>query len=248
MIPSEFTRPVALEPDAALELLSEGELEIEGKVLPASNATFYCALRRGDTVAAAVYKPVTGERPLWDFPDGTLAEREVAAFEVSQATGWNLVPPTVLRDGPAGVGMAQLWIEEDDGADVVALINGGRSPLLRRMAVFDAVINNADRKGGHILINAEGDVYGVDHGISFHREEKLRTVLWQWAGRPLTGEARVVLETLRRQLDEDLGERLQELLTTAEVRKTKRRVDRLLAAGEHPSPSGDWPAVPWPPM
>ncbi len=248
MIPEEFTAPVELDTDAALELLREGELEIEGRVMPASNATFYCSLHRADLRAAAVYKPVSGERPLWDFPDGTLAEREVAAYELSAATGWNLVPPTVLRDGPAGPGMAQLWIEEDEDADIVALINGGRSAELRRMAVFDAVINNADRKGGHLLPTRSGHVYGVDHGISFHREDKLRTVLWHWAGQELPADARAMLTALRAALDADLGTRLEELLTVAEVRKTRRRVERLLGSGRHPEPSGDWPAVPWPPM
>jgi len=223
-------------------------LSIEGRLVDASNATLYCAVSDGDVTAACVYKPVAGERPLWDFPDGTLAEREVAAYEVSARLGWRIVPPTVYRDGPAGPGMVQLWIDEDELIDVVRMIRGGDSAALRRVAVFDAVINNADRKGGHLLPVAEGHVYGVDHGVTFHVEDKLRTVLWQWAGEPLPAEAIDALVDLRGTLDRDLGDRLHELLTTREVRRTIRRVDDLLAIGRHPEPSGDWPAVPWPPM
>jgi uncharacterized repeat protein (TIGR03843 family) len=195
-----------------------------------------------------VYKPVAGERPLWDFPDGTLAERELAAFTVSAASGWDIVPPTVYRVGPAGPGMVQLWIAEDPSADVVAMIRRRDSPELRRIAVFDVVINNADRKGGHLLPTPSGHVYGVDHGVSFHVEDKLRTVLWQWAGRALPDDVRETLRALRRDLDGRLGAQLCELLTTVEVRRTRARVDRLLSTRRHPEPGDDWPAVPWPPM
>jgi len=248
MSDTDLTPPVVLPDDVALDLLRGGELSIEGRLVDASNATLYCAVSDGDVTAACVYKPVAGERPLWDFPDGTLAEREVAAYEVSARLGWRIVPPTVYRDGPAGPGMVQLWIDEDELIDVVRMIRGGDSAALRRVAVFDAVINNADRKGGHLLPVAEGHVYGVDHGVTFHVEDKLRTVLWQWAGEPLPAEAIDALVDLRGTLDRDLGDRLHELLTTREVRRTIRRVDDLLAIGRHPEPSGDWPAVPWPPM
>jgi len=248
MSDTDLTPPVVLPDDVALDLLRGGELSIEGRLVDASNATLYCAVSDGDVTAACVYKPVAGERPLWDFPDGTLAEREVAAYEVSARLGWRIVPPTVYRDGPAGPGMVQLWIDEDELIDVVRMIRGGDSAALRRVAVFDAVINNADRKGGHLLPVAEGHVYGVDHGVTFHVEDKLRTVLWQWAGEPLPAEAIDALVDLRGTLDRDLGDRLHELLTAREVRRTIRRVDDLLAIGRHPEPSGDWPAVPWPPM
>ncbi|HEU5006555.1 MAG TPA: SCO1664 family protein [Jatrophihabitantaceae bacterium] len=248
MSDTDLTPPVALPDDVALDLLRGGELSIEGRLVDASNATLYCAVSDGDVTAACVYKPVAGERPLWDFPDGTLAEREVAAYEVSARLGWRIVPPTVYRDGPAGPGMVQLWIDEDELIDVVRLIRGGDSAALRRIAVFDAVTNNADRKGGHLLPVADEHVYGVDHGVTFHVEDKLRTVLWQWAGEPLPAEAIDALVDLRGTLDRDLGDRLHELLTTQEVRRTIRRVDDLLAIGRHPEPSGDWPAVPWPPM
>ncbi|HZY75469.1 MAG TPA: SCO1664 family protein [Jatrophihabitantaceae bacterium] len=248
MSDTDLTPPVALPDDVALDLLRAGELSIEGRLVDASNATLYCAVSHGDVTAACVYKPVAGERPLWDFPDGTLAEREVAAYEVSARLGWRIVPPTVYRDGPAGPGMVQLWIDEDERVDVVRLIRSADSTALRRIAVFDAVINNADRKGGHLLPVTDGHVYGVDHGVTFHVEDKLRTVLWQWAGEPLPAEAIDALVELRGTLERDLGDRLHELLTTREVRRTIRRVDDLLAIGRHPEPSGDWPAVPWPPM
>jgi uncharacterized repeat protein (TIGR03843 family) len=245
---ADLTPALTLPVEDALALLRAGELSIEGRLMDASNATLYCGVSADGVTAACVYKPVAGERPLWDFPDGTLAEREVAAYEVSAATGWAIVPPTVYRDGPLGPGMAQLWIAEDDRADVAALIRRRDSAELRRVAVFDAVINNADRKGGHLLPTAAGGVYGVDHGVSFHVEDKLRTVLWQWAGRPLTEESVETLTRLRADLDGPLGERLHELLTGREVRRTRKRVERLLLTGCHPEPSGDWPAVPWPPM
>ena len=244
----DLTPALALPVADALTLLERGELSIEGRLVDASNATLYCAITADGVTAACVYKPIAGERPLWDFPDGTLAEREVAAYEVSAATGWDIVPPTVYRVGPAGPGMVQLWIDTDDDADLVGLIRGRGSAEIRRVAIFDAVINNADRKGGHLLPTASGHVYGVDHGVSFHTEDKLRTVLWQWAGRTLPDECSDKLRTLRRDLDGALGSRLTDLLTTAEVRRTRARIDRLLSTRRHPEPSDEWPAVPWPPM
>jgi hypothetical protein len=247
-IDPDLTPALALPVADALPLLERGELSIEGRLVDASNATMYCAVTADGVTAACVYKPIAGERPLWDFPDGTLAEREVAAYEVSAASGWDIVPPTVYRVGPAGPGMVQLWIDTDEHVDLVGLIRGRGSEAVRRVAVFDAVINNADRKGGHLLPTKTGHVYGVDHGVSFHAEDKLRTVLWQWAGRTLPDEYRDVLRSLRRDLDGALGSRLSELLTTTEVRRTKGRVDRLLSTQRHPEPGDEWPAVPWPPM
>ena len=248
MIPDELTPPLELDVDDALELLTNGELSVEGRLVDASNATMYCAVTADGLSAACVYKPVAGERPLWDFPDGTLAEREVAAFEVSSALGWNIVPPTVHRDGPLGPGMVQLWIAEDDSVDIVTLMRRRDRAELRRIAVFDAVINNADRKGGHLLPVADGHIYGVDHGVSFHVEDKLRTVLWQWAGARLPDESVDALESLCAQFGTTFGERLHELLTVREVRRTQRRVENLLRGRKHPEPSDDWPAVPWPPI
>ncbi len=232
----------------AIVLLSAGELTIEGRVMDASNASFYCAVSDGSRSAACVYKPVAGERPLWDFPDGTLAEREVAAYEVSAAAGWGIVPPTVYREGPAGPGMVQLWIDVDDEVDIRRFMRRRDLDRLRDIAVFDAVINNSDRKGGHLLPTPRGDVYGIDHGVTFSVETKLRTVLWQWAGARLRPDAIDVLAQLRADLDGELGARLEQLLTRREVRQTRWRVENLLTSGQHPEPSGDWPPVPWPPI
>ena len=231
----------------ALRLLREGELSVEGRLLDASNATLYCAASLDGLTAACVYKPVRGERPLWDFPDGTLAGREVSAYLVSEATGWDVVPPTVLRDGPFGSGMCQLWVDVDESVDLPELARSDHLDL-RRMAVFDAVVNNADRKGGHLLPRADGRVQGVDHGICFSAEDKLRTLLWQWRGLPLSDEAVEVLSRVRAELEGALGGALSGLLTRREVRRTVERVDALLTSRRHPQPSPDWPAIPWPPF
>ncbi|MEU4880388.1 SCO1664 family protein [Streptomyces althioticus] len=269
-------RSVTATDPAAAELLARGELTVRGRIREASNAALYCTVTHEDREAACVYKPVAGERPLWDFPDGTLAGREAAAYEVSRATGWDLVPPTVLRDGPYGEGMCQLWIEtEPGGAELLALVDGeepepgwkaiglaeageGRTALLvhadddrlRRLSVLDAVINNADRKGGHLLPTADGRLYGIDHGVTFNTENKLRTLLWGWAGEPLPEEALDVLKGLRDALTPSgpLTAALTPLITPAEIDATRARVDALLTSGAHPEPGTDWPAIPWPPV
>jgi hypothetical protein len=234
--------------DRALTLLREGDLAIEGRLVDASNTTLYAAVTHGDLTAACVYKPVRGERPLWDFPDGTLAYREAAAYAVSAATGWEVVPPTVLRDGPLGEGMVQLWIDVDPDVYAGDLLRLDH-PALRRMAVFDAVVNNADRKGGHLLPVPGGHVYGVDHGVCFHDEPKLRTVLWGWRGRRFTADELAVLDAVRTEIETgELGETLRTLLAGEEVDATLRRVERLLSTRRFPHPSPDWPAVPWPPF
>jgi uncharacterized repeat protein (TIGR03843 family) len=242
--------PPTLDAETALDLLRSGTIDVQGQLIDASNATLFCEVSRDGLAAACVYKPVAGERPLWDFPSGTLAGREVAAYAVSVATGWDLVPPTVLRDGPFGPGMVQLWIDVDETVDLVALSRSDH-PDLRRMAVLDAVINNADRKGGHLLPTPDGRIRGVDHGVTFHVHDKLRTVLWRWRGDPLTDEATVVLERLAAELaarEGWLSDELGTLLNRREVAATAARVDRLLAAGAHPLPSEDRPPVPWPPF
>jgi uncharacterized repeat protein (TIGR03843 family) len=264
-------------------LLAEGELTVLGQVRVASNAVLYCTVAYEGEERPCVYKPVAGEQPLWDFPDGTLARREVAAYEISEATGWGLVPPTVLREGPYGEGMCQLWIEAAEDGDrpadglspLLALVEGdepgdgwkavgfaevgeGRTallvhaddPRLRRLAVLDAVINNGDRKGGHLL-PAPGDrLYGIDHGVTFNADDKLRTLLWGWAGEPLTAEATEVLDRLSDRLRPGaaLATRLAELITAAEIDALRGRVEGLRRTGRHPEPSGDWPPIPWPPV
>jgi uncharacterized repeat protein (TIGR03843 family) len=231
----------------ALLLLREGAIDVEGRMVDASNVTLFGTIRCGEIRGECVYKPVAGERPLWDFPDGTLAGREISAFLVSEATGWRVVPPTVLREGPFGPGMVQLWMDGDPDVDLPTFVRRD-DPELRRMAVFDAVVNNADRKGGHIIPMPDGHVYGVDHGICFSVDPKLRTLLWRWAGKPLLLEHLAVLERLDEQLRGELGEQLHEHLTRREVRRTQQRVADLLRTQVHPQPSGEWPALPWPPF
>jgi uncharacterized repeat protein (TIGR03843 family) len=247
-----------------------GELTLHGRVLPASNATFV-----GEIAGVrVVYKPVAGERPLWDFPDGTLAAREVAAYAVSEALGWDIVPPTVLGEGPHGPGMVQLWRDEVDDQSPVDIVLEGEvpagfrhvfdgldahdqpvslvhedSPALRRMALFDVVVNNADRKGGHVLPMADGHRHGVDHGLTFNVEHKLRTVLWGWVGEALTEEEVAGLQRLEAALDADLGRALGDLLAPDELATTARRLSRLLARGAFPPPaSSAYPVIPWPPF
>jgi uncharacterized repeat protein (TIGR03843 family) len=234
---------------AALELLERGALEVEGRLVGASNATLYCTIKGGGAEANCVYKPVAGERPLWDFPTGTLAGREVAAYAVSRAAGWNVVPPTVMRDGPFGQGMCQLWIDLDPEVDVVALSRRSDHAGLREMAVFDAVVNNADRKIGHLLPVTDGHLYGCDHGVCFAEEYKLRTVLWQWRGKALPRRS---VEALRRLADDMaagwLADELSKHLTRSEINATRSRVAKLLKHRTYPYPSEDWPAIPWPPV
>ncbi|MBT2490247.1 SCO1664 family protein [Streptomyces sp. ISL-96] len=277
---SERIPPRSVTPadDGLLTVLAKGQLTVRGRVREASNAVLYCEIEYEGVSASCVYKPVAGERPLWDFPDGTLAQREVAAYEISEVTGWGLVPPTVLRDGPYGEGMCQLWIETasgDGGPGLLALVEDeepaegwkaiafadvgeGRTALLvhaddarlRRLAVLDAVINNADRKGGHLLPTADGKLYGIDHGVTFNEQDKLRTLLWGWAGEPLTAEAVEVVARLSEELAEGrpLATRMAELITPAEVDALRARVTALRTTGRHPEPSGEWPAIPWPPV
>jgi uncharacterized repeat protein (TIGR03843 family) len=198
---------------------------------------------------ACVYKPIAGERPLWDFPTGSLAGREVAAYAVSRAAGWDVVPPTVMRDGPFGPGMCQLWIDHDPEVDLIALSRRTDHAGLRDMAVFDAVVNNADRKIGHLLPVADGHLYGCDHGVCFAEEYKLRTVLWQWRGKTLPRRSTEALRRLNTELMEgSLATELAGLLTASEIDAVRIRIETLLEHRVHPYPPADWPAVPWPPI
>jgi len=227
-----------------LDSLRDGQLEILGRLTDASNATFLCTV---DGVGQAVYKPVRGERPLDDFPPRTLAKREAAAFLLSEATGWAVVPPTVLREGPFGQGIVQQWIDVDEDADVLEMVVGV-DERLRAMCVFDVLANNADRKGGHILPTTDGHVYGVDHGICFATEPKLRTILWGWRGQELTIDELAVVRRVCDDLDGGLGAALGELISGAEVRATSRRTESLLRTGRFPQPDPTRPALPWPPF
>ena len=254
---------------AAVPDLAAGAIELHGRVMPASNATFVGEI---DGIRV-VYKPVAGERPLWDFPYGTLADRERAAYLVSEAFGWDVVPETWLRDGPHGWGMVQRWQEPDEGQVAVTLVPEGEVPAgwrhvfdgldghdrpislihedsapLRRMSVFDVVVNNADRKGGHVLEMADGHRYGVDHGLTFHSEHKLRTVLWGWLGEELTPEEVRVVRTVGTAVRAGLGDSLAAHLTDLEIEALARRCERLADRAVMPAPRGEWPAIPWPPF
>jgi len=247
----------------------DGELTLHGRVMPASNATFVGEIE-GTRV---VYKPIAGERPLWDFPDGTLAGREIAAYLVSEALDWGIVPRTILRDGPHGPGMVQVWQEPDPAQSPVDLVPAGRTPegfrhvfdgvdahdrkvslvhedttALRLMAVFDVLVNNADRKGGHVLPMTDGHRYGVDHGLTFHVDLKLRTVLWGWLGERLLPEEQTGVRRVHALAGGALGDALSEHVTTEEIEAFGRRCQALLAADELPSPRDEWPVIPWPPF
>ncbi len=220
------------------------ELHVTGRLVDASNATLLCSLGADSPEAIRViYKPIAGERPLWDFPDGKLAWRERAAYLMSSIAGFNIVPPTILRDGPFGDGAVQLWIDCDESLDVVEYAQG-QAPELRTMALFDAVVNNTDRKFGHILNAETGQLYGCDHGVSFHEEPKLRTVLWQFAGENFNDSE---IELLRKADDALSHDEFEHLLTGAEISATRQRISEWLEKASFPYPTGDWPAVPWPP-
>jgi uncharacterized repeat protein (TIGR03843 family) len=231
---------------AVINHLLSGTLEVTGRLVDASNATLYGECAFNDEKMAVIYKPIAGERPLWDFPDGNLAQREYAAFLISEFSGWKVVPPTVLRDGPFGMGMVQQWIDIDESIDL-ALYYREDNENLRRMALFDAVINNTDRKIGHLLPVIDGTLLGCDHGVTFHEENKLRTVIWQFAMRELTDEEIGNLSDLASRLQTEPGD-LLELITENEFTALITRINQLIESGKFPSPSEDWPAVPWPPF
>ncbi|KAA9166299.1 SCO1664 family protein [Amycolatopsis acidicola] len=254
----------------AKQVVAHGKLDVEGRLVDASNVTLFCNVELDGLRANAVYKPVSGERPLWDFPDGTLAGREVATYLLAESLGLGAIPPTVLRQGPFGVGMVQLWIEtaDEELIDVrapeevppdwkvvlhahdrlgePAVLAHADKPGVRDLALLDIVANNTDRKGGHILAGTDGRVYGVDHGICLHAEPKLRTVLWGWIGEPLPEEAVEKLAALPEKIYGPLGDELSEHLTGLEISAIADRAEALLAAGVFPEPGDDWRAIPWP--
>ncbi|MFM7775832.1 MAG: SCO1664 family protein [Actinomycetota bacterium] len=229
--------------------LAMGELVVAGRLVDASNATLFCELKLEDASAEArkvVYKPIAGERPLWDFPDGTLAGREVAAYLLSEFAGFNLVPSTTMRDGPFGPGAVQEWVNVDPEVDVIAFTQS-EAPPLRAMALFDFIINNTDRKFGHVLVDHEGALYGCDHGVSFHREFKLRTVIWQFAGLDLNNGELAQIEKLFGGFD-DLEKVLSPHINGEEIAALRLRLENLREERRFPYPNPNWPAIPWPPV
>lgn len=227
--------------------LSQGELQVEGRLIDASNATLF-----GYVVSSiqgkvpVVYKPIAGERPLWDFPEGSLAAREVAAYELSEGLDFNCVPTTVLREGPFGIGAVQQWIDTPEDVDVISIAQK-KSPVVRNLALFDALINNTDRKFGHILITAQGRLLGCDHGLTFHEEFKLRTVLWQFAGDELNEKEKIQLKGLEEWIEREESTSFRKHLMDSEIEALLQRGRKILMEG-FPMPSTQWPAVPWPPV
>ena len=227
------------------EELLVGELIVEGRLVDASNATLFGKVLTSDQSSfSVVYKPIAGERALWDFADGNLASREVAAYLISEVGQFNCVPLTVMRDGPFGIGAVQQWIDVD--LDLIA-IGQQSTPAIRNIALFDVVINNTDRKFGHILPISDSQILGCDHGLTFHEEFKLRTVLWQYAGQELDKDEVSKLESLNLRINDDIGVSLGELITKDEINSLLERIDTLISEG-FPYPSEQWPAVPWPPV
>ena len=229
---------------SSAELIS-APLSVTGRLIDASNATLYAEAKIGEVDVACIYKPVAGERPLWDFPDGTLANREYAAYLISEISGLHVVPLTVLRDGPFGFGAVQQWINIDESIDL-ALFFREDNPALRKIALFDAIVNNTDRKIGHLLPLSNEVVLGCDHGVTFHSEDKLRTVLWQWSGDKFTGEEIALLDNLLARIAANAE--LKELITESEIAALKDRINSLISAGTFPTPSDEWPSIPWPPF
>ncbi|CAN2199623.1 hypothetical protein MCEGKSE7_00735 [Candidatus Nanopelagicaceae bacterium] len=231
--------------------LNNGVLTVTGRLVDASNATLYamCSVKdvNGDREFACIYKPIAGERPLWDFPDGSLANREYLSFLISHWLELHLVPPTILRDGPYGTGMVQKWIDIDPTVDLMDFYLTD-NPKLRELALFDLITNNTDRKIGHLIPTQDGHLYGCDHGVTFHEDDKLRTVLWQWAGVAYTENEKSLLLQARAIFFGEKLEIISSLITEEEINATVARIDRALLEGSFILPSPDWPAVPWPPF
>jgi hypothetical protein len=228
-------------------LLSDGEISVEGRLVDASNATLFVTVSDGANETRAIYKPIAGERPLWDFPDGNLASRERAAYLVSEALGFSCIPLTILRDGPFGLGAVQEWIDVDESVDLEVFFRED-NPQLRSVALLDAIINNTDRKIGHLLPRADGKLFVCDHGVTFHEEDKLRTVLWQWAGQDLTEEELSKLSQFATYLESVKSQEIKELITSSEFQALLSRTRSLLSEKTFPEPNPDWPHIPWPPF
>ena len=233
--------------NTSAEILEDGVVKVEGRLVDASNATLFTEIELSGQTVRAIYKPISGERPLWDFQSGTLAFRERAAYLLSEAMGFHLVPLTILRDGPFGEGAFQLWIDIDESVDL-ALYFREINENLRKVALFDAVINNTDRKIGHLLPAETGHLFVCDHGVTFHEEDKLRTVLWQWSGQPLNADEIAILSSLKDAITNGLIAELPQLLSAIEIDALLMRIDRLISESTFPEPNPEWPAVPWPPF
>jgi hypothetical protein len=243
-------QPTELNLADVLTLLAKGELDVQGMLPWSSNYTLLTTVRCDGLQGLAVYKPRRGERPLWDFPRGTLCQREVAAYVLCAALGWTLVPPTVLRDGPYGIGSVQLFIDADQESHLFTMQKeGGYDITIERLAAFDVIANNADRKSGHCLKGNDGRLWAIDHGICFHVEPKLRTVLWDFAGKLIQPDTLADLRELRDQLKSNnpIGQTLASLLLPEEMRAFRRRLDRMVDSGKHPDP-GPGRNMPWPPV
>ena len=238
----------ALSTEEILQLLTTGEIEVEGLIPWSSNATLLVTVRQGDRATLAVYKPQHGERPLWDFPHGTLGMREVASYWVCQALGWDLVPPTVLREGPHGLGSVQWFVDAQEGAHFFTIqAEPAYTDDLKRLAAFDIIANNADRKSGHCLVDQDGQLWAIDNALTFHAEYKLRTVIWDFVGQPLPLDLVADLQALEARLSEDstMGPALARLLSEAEVAAFRRRLRQLITEGRYPEPGPGYP-VPFP--
>jgi uncharacterized repeat protein (TIGR03843 family) len=240
-------RPVSLH--TILQILREGQIEIQGLLPYGSNYTFLAKVTRHQQTVFAVYKPTRGEQPLWDFPENTLAFREVAAFLVSETLGWHMVPPTIYRDeGPHGAGSAQFFVQAQKDMHYFNLPDSDKAAL-RRVVLFDLIVNNADRKGGHVLKDTAGKLWLIDHGICFNAQPKLRTVIWDFGGEPIADELVQEVQQFRARLadDPDLQRALEQLLSPSEIVALRRRTDKLLSSKQFPEP-GPGRNYPWPPL
>lgn len=230
------------------QLLTNGKVvEDHGRLQWSSNYTMLISVQDEELESLAIYKPQRGERPLWDFPEGTLCKREVAAYVVSHELGWDIVPPTVLRDGSLGLGAVQLFIEHDPEVTYFQL-SDDFVPELRRLAIFDYITNNTDRKGGHCLLDGQGKLWGIDHGICFHHHPKLRTVIWDFAGEPIADDLMSDLNELCTTLTDTQSpfrQRIEDLLSAVEGQAMQMRLDRLIKHRHYPTP-GPGPNYPWP--
>lgn len=240
----------AIERDSVRALLTRGDIALEGMVPWSSNYTYLVRLKLDDQEEYGIYKPQCGERPLWDFETGSLCKREVAAYELSAFLNFPNVPVTVLReDAPQGLGMVQQFIDHQRRENFFTLRDKCREEM-QKVAVFDALINNTDRKGGHILAARDGTIWAIDHGVTFHEEPKLRTVIWDFIDEPIPAPLLQQLEKLRAALkgNEPIRVTLEKMLARSELRALQLRLNELLRQRVYPAPPEDWPHIPWPPV